>query len=458
MDMAETIYAGVAEVEITPTAPGLTPTGIQRPELRGCTDPLMGRALVLSDGLADAGASVAFVTVDLNAVRREVLVEPFLRALAGRVPLEAEQILVTASHTHSGPDIFTAIAPDWRGDVAGRDNRPESLQARAAASRAYFAGVAERLADAVVAAWQQRVPVEPVVGIGMEREVAANSRYILTDGTAGWVNFTRDEIVGPSGPTDYQVGVLGLRRPGGEWLAVLYNFAMHALTRDGAGRQTSYSADYPGYVAQLLRRELGAVGLFTPGACGNVHGTGFTRQQTGERLGTEIVRVLRVVSEHPAPAGPFTPIRFRRRVLEIPYRPYTEAHLEEVHRINQRWGPAAAEHEKRFIKALELLKRFSEQGPAQVPVHAVALGKEVAFVSVPVELFVEYGIEIKAKSPFRYTFVLELTNDGLGYAPTRNAFRWGSYQTWVGSTLLALDAGERMAAAGLELLEELWQA
>jgi hypothetical protein len=40
----------------------------------------------------------------------------------------------------------------------------------------------------------------------------------------------------------------------------------------------------------------------------------------------------------------------------------------------------------------------------------------------------ELGLAIKAASPFETTLVIELTNDGLAYIPTKTAFAEGSYE------------------------------
>jgi hypothetical protein len=438
--------AGAAEVDITPDRDLGKAGGFLRVKVAGSIDPLMGRALVLSDG----ASSVAFVTVDLIAARRETITGPLLERLAGRLPLSEEQVVVAASHTHSGPDITSPLLRRLRGD------QPDEEQgAHDAAVRDYLARVSDALAQAVETAYRQQEPVSLRLGVGMETETPENSRYLLTDGTIAWQwsGYTRDEIVGPTGPVDTQVGVLGVQRQSGSWLAVLYNFALHALSRDEQNRGPRYSADYPGYAARAIQDELGAAPLFTAGACGNCHTTGrYSRQYIGARLGREVLRVLSKVG----PRADLAPIRCRRAVLAIPYREPSTAHLEEVHRINQRWGATAAQHERRFHLALQLLERLRAAGPAQVPVQVFTFGTELAFIALPCELFVEYGLELKAKSPYRYTLVVTLANDHFGYVPTPNAFRWGSYQTWIGSNFLAPDAGARLVGEALRLLDELW--
>jgi hypothetical protein len=77
----------------------------------------------------------------------------------------------------------------------------------------------------------------------------------------------------------------------------------------------------------------------------------------------------------------------------------------------------------------------------------------VAFVGIPGELFVELGKDIKKRSPFPYTFIVELANDSIGYIPTRAAYEQGSYEPT--SSRMAPGAGEAIVEKALSLLREL---
>src|SRR5262249_53980923 len=90
----------------------------------------------------------------------------------------------------------------------------------------------------------------------------------------------------------------------------------------------------------------------------------------------------------------------------------------------------------------------------EVEVQVVALGRDVAWVSLPGEIFVELGLAIKQDSPFRYTFLAELANGSVGYVPSRRAYPQGNYE--VVSARCAEGSGEMLVEAAVKLLKELY--
>ena len=78
----------------------------------------------------------------------------------------------------------------------------------------------------------------------------------------------------------------------------------------------------------------------------------------------------------------------------------------------------------------------------------------MVIVTNPAELFVEFGIEIKVRSPFEVTLVSELTNGYCGYVPTEAAFPQKGYETHrtLYTSRLAKDGGRQITERSLAML------
>ena len=74
-------------------------------------------------------------------------------------------------------------------------------------------------------------------------------------------------------------------------------------------------------------------------------------------------------------------------------------------------------------------------------------------MTLPGEMFVEYGLTIKNFSPFANTLIVELANNSVSYVPNKKAFSQGGYE--VENSRLAPGGGEMLAAAAIQMLNEL---
>jgi hypothetical protein len=87
--------------------------------------------------------------------------------------------------------------------------------------------------------------------------------------------------------------------------------------------------------------------------------------------------------------------------------------------------------------------------------QTILLG-DIALVGVPGELFTKLGIIMKRLSPFRYTFIIQLANDWIGYIPDKQAYELGGYQTWTGfHSYVEKGTGEMLVEKTVQMLHNL---
>lgn len=433
---AQEFRAGAARVEITP------PKGDPhyRGKSEGAHDPLFARALVLEQGKAKAGiviCDVINVSVDLTGPARKLA--------AKKTGIPEANIVITATHTHTGPRHHNDLKP---GDV-----------------KTYAAQVRDRIVQALVEAQKSARPATLHAGKALQNPtVSFNRRFHLKNGMVRMnPGFRNPDILRPEGPIDPEVGILLLRdAKSGKAFASLTNFALHLDTVGGK----LYSADYPLYIHEFFHSKFGNdfVSVFGTGTCGDINHFDVTRPgpQRGHKEGYQTTRYIggmladtvrrqltKLQKVEPA-------LAVRREILSLPLQTYTEKEIawardEKAEPLYKERAFLQRFRRYKLLSLEKLHERFGDNLPCEVQV--IRLGGDTALVFLPGEIFVELGISIKNASPFRNTFVIELANNNPAYVPTRRAFANGDYETV--NSRLQPGSGERMVQSAVRMLYQL---
>jgi len=64
-------------------------------------------------------------------------------------------------------------------------------------------------------------------------------------------------------------------------------------------------------------------------------------------------------------------------------------------------------------------------------------------------------LELKAQSPLKPSFTIELANGGYGYLPTPEQHKLGGYETWLGTNKVEVQSSVKIVNALLEMFAEL---
>ena len=445
---AARIEAGVAVVDITPPE-GYRLCGYFHERLAtGTHDPLMAKAVVLRQGPQRA----ALVICDLAGIAPQVSAEA-RRLIEGKTGIPAANVLIAATHTHTGPLYFGAMRKHMHdAAVAQKGTDP-------AETVDYAAQLAAKIAGAVEQALAGARPVTLQAGIAQQRGLSFNRRFHMKGGPPVRFNPGKlnPDILRPAGPIDPDVGILLVRGAGdGRPRASLAVFALHLDTVGG----TEYGADFPFYLSESLRKELGEkfVSVFANGTCGDInhldvsHKRSQAGQEEARRIGENLAATVKArlpeLKDVEKPS-----LGVRTKVIEVPLQRYGPADLawarETMKQVASPKVPFLDRVKAYKITALEL------RGGRKLPmtVQALRIGRDVAIVALPGEVFVDLGLAIKRASPFAVTMVVELAHDAPGYVPTRKAFAEGSYETV--NSRIQPGGGERLVETAVALLKEL---
>jgi hypothetical protein len=231
-------------------------------------------------------------------------------------------------------------------------------------------------------------------------------------------------------------------------LACLVNYACHG-TSVGA-HYLDWTADFPGYLARTIEEALpGCACLFLQGASGDIHPWDWyfgntnprfdDRYQGAERLGRAIAGPALGLF-HQIETEPSAEISVATNVVQLAPRPISwtaeevEAYVAQIEESTVPYtgqvipdGCPGCLSAQRFpepyrLSAAQREAQFARHAPGEIDAELTALRiNDIVLAANPGELYSGLGMQIKQNSPIDKTFVLGLTNDRIGYIPTREA-------------------------------------
>ncbi len=394
--------------------------------------------------LADDQLQVLLVSLDLAGLFDAPYVSAVRNAIEAATGVPARNVILTSTHTHDAPDTagllpdsvknenYLVRLKDWLVEVA--------TEAVAAARPARFG-------------WAQG-----------EAHIGYNRRLCWADGSHTMHgDSTRPDFTGLEGPDDPTHTVLYAVDEDDQYVAVVHANCCHA-TCIGSGEYAS--ADYPGEARRLVREALGAEVpvLYMQGASGDTAQYDMMRPRTydaeqklravGALVASETLRLISVSDPVAAPV-----FRHDLKDLQVEVRLPSAEELAEAQEFADMGEKAAGRRE--FILAtagvLRLQNEFGEAPVDILPIHVVRIGG-LAIITNPCELYCQFGLDIRRRSPADVTMIAQLADGFSGYCPTIPGLLGGGYSgNAIYWTRLEPYAGYRIVESSARLLHETWR-
>jgi hypothetical protein len=453
---AATLHVGTASTSITPEGPVALSGQMHTRVATEVVTPLLANVLAIEalDGAAVTD-QVIFVACDLVAIRGGIR-EMVREAAATRIPeIDPAKIILSATHTHTAPVMLD-----------GMYFIPDGVMTPAA-FREFFTS---QVVDAIEQAWKSRRPAK--AGWGMAHAVVGhNRRMIYADGTAVMHgDKEKPEFRGFEGPDDTGIECLYFWDQNDALIATAFSIGCPAQR---AGSESTVNADFMHPIRESLKAKHGAdlVVLGWISAAGDHTPHLQIRKEAEARMRAfrgldEIGEIARrvVIAWNEAYEGAqrekFEDLPFVHQVacIELPERLVTEAEkdgaLAEADKYRDdpkffrrvRWHERVAERYDR--------QQRGELVPYPMDLHTLRLG-DIAVATNEFELFVQYGIQMKAKSPALQTFLIQLCGPGT-YVPTPLAEAGGGYSAIVQSNEVGSEGGQVLTDATVKALQALW--
>ena len=438
------LSVGYGRADISPTEPTpLRGYGYSSGRMSdNIQDPLYASCIALTD---TSDNTVLLFTLDLtNSYTEAIDAARKWVSMETGVPFDA--IMVSATHNHSAPDL---------------ENTAEPSIPR------YIDSLKRWMAQAAVAALTDRAPARVYITSTQTKNLNFVRRYQLQDGSyAGdnFGNFKNAPIACHETQADSQLQLVCFHRENSKDI-ILANFQTHPH-RESSSTNTNVTADIIAPFREKMESTLNCHFAYFTGASGNINPV--------SRIEEENVTANYIEQGHALADYALDAYATFQEIPTTSVKITKSIHKARVDHTYSAWGRTAVDAIKYYMEHGELgvfkqliqysgIKNVYQLNAVgirstmpyeyEIPIYGVSLG-DLAFVTVPFEMFDTNGMQIKEGSPFSMTFVLTCANNNLSYLPSELAFKHGGYAVDV--TLFQRGTAEALVESYLDMLDSLY--
>lgn len=434
-----------ANIDITPPI-GLPIGGNIRNDYnaRGIHDNLFCNIILLENDKE----VICFLGMDLLGLQYENC--RFIKAeIEKKSGIKRKNIIITTTHTHSGPDV-TDIFKNEMDEGCAR----------------YIEGIANKISTSVKLLLEKLE--EATIGVTKKSiyDLSFNRRLIMQEGSMrmNWEDIEISDVDREAGPIDPLLHVIPIYDKEEKIKVIMINFTLHPAIL--VGKDWLWSRDYINYLDEYLKHVLGndIVVFFANGAEGNINHINFRdknqrrgfeeAERIGEALGRHVVEALNNVREIES-----LTLRCESEIIKLPLRTISEDDIKkakELLEVCSGTTPSLLDGVPDEIYASEIIKLSKNKNEfVETEIQVIKLG-DIVITTLPGEVFVEFGLQIKQLSGYKDTLVFGLTNDFIGYIPTQIAFVEGGYEIKTATTSKLHEmAGDRLVEEVIKLINKL---
>lgn len=442
--------AGAATANITPPLGLDIVGGWRQPDAINIHDELHARCLILDDG----ATKLVFIVVDNVGLKASLLNEAKKR-IQEKTDIPLENILISSTHTHS------AVSGGGGRSNNGSDAQFDDYQKLLLIRFVDVASIALNNLEPAKIAWGavdvpehlfiRRWKMKP--GTPMPNPFGGQDKVVMNPGYSS-------DLLEPAGKPDPEVSFISVQSTDGRPIALLANYSLHYVGGVPGG---DISADYFAVFADQIQKLIGAdrqsppfVGIMSNGTSGDVNNLNYSapkeKKEPYEQMKYVAMDVANKVFEkyNNLLYQNWVPLKAATDKLTLKARKASKELLKRSKGVILRSDTAEAVHLRELSYARRIIQM--EEGPDQIDItlQAFQIG-DLGIASIPFEVFAETGMEIKAKSPYKKTFTIELANGGFGYLPTPEQHKLGGYETWYGTNTVEIDASTKIVNKLMEL-------
>lgn len=502
-DTGADLHIGWAMVDVTPSEPVIIRSTTVS---EGVQDPITATVLALESGNGADSEKVIMVSCDLIAIpdgardKADNLRDSVRAHVVKAFPeIRPEQIILNATHTHVAPHISTKSIKE----VAG-------VELDVMPPREYFDFITRKIASAVGEAWQSRKPGG--ISYGFDYAVIGHNRIqVEFSGKAQMHgNINRPEFSHIEGYQDHSMNLLYTWDKDSKLTGVVVNMACTSQVTYGS----ILSSDFWANTRKELGKRLGAHVYILPQASAGgdlsphdliidarandrMNQLKYPGQETerlrlrealAQRISNSVTETLpfmkEVIEWNPIVKHEMEVVGLSKMIIgpedvvealiSYPGKPdelqldYYEAEYRkglaeveanpEIKKTNPRWYTGITRSHSMMNRAKRVQEHYDTQlaePKYHIEVHTVRIG-DIAIATNPFELYLDYGIRMKARSPAIQTFVVQLAGSG-HYLPTQRSIEGRAYGAIPASNVVGPKGGQELVEHTLRLINGMWE-